>query len=444
MSNLLMDTFPKTTLQRMTQYRWVVLGIMWISYLMCFADRGNIGVVLPVLRQEFQISNMEAGSLMSFMFVGYSISQIPAGFFASKFGTRGLVSTSILGFSFFTYLIGTASSVSAIKWFRVGLGTLEGPFPIGATATIKNWFPAQERGTATGIYMASTAIATMVTPPVAVWIMMNWGWRYVFYCFAIPGLITSVAWYIMVRTRPEESNFVNAAEVEYINNAVAAKTDEVKVEKSLGLLDILIRAKKVKVIEENIKVLKSWNVWGVTLSYFFAVSIVMGLMTWVPSYLVNVKGYSFVKMGWVAAAPWIGGTVGALVGGWVSDKLLSKRRKPTMWVTGIATAIMMFVLINIPENVTLLFVALFLAGGLLHVGWPAFTAYPMGLTTGKTYPVAISILNTGGNLGGFFSPMIAGYLLDTYKSYDMVFMFFAACAILCWLINTTIDEPINY
>lgn len=444
MTNVTLETGAKTVVQRMTQYRWIVLAIMFVSYMICFADRGNIGVVLPVLRQEFQMSNMEAGALMSFFFLGYSISQIPAGFFASRFGTRGLVSCSVLGFSIFTYMIGTANTAAIIKWFRIALGTCEGPFPVGATSTIKNWFPAKERGTATGIYMAGTAIATMLTPPVAVWIMLNWGWRYVFYFFSIPGILTAILWYILVRTRPEESTFPNAAEVQYINDASVITTGEKQTEKSFGLLDKLIRAKKVQLIETNAQVFTSWNVWGVTLSYFFAVSIVMGLMTWVPSYLVNVKGFSMMKMGWIAAAPWLGGTVGALAGGWFSDKVLAKRRKPTMWVTGIATAIMMFVLINIPENSTLLFIALFLAGGLLHVGWPAFTAYPMGLTTGKTYPVAISILNTGGNMGGFFSPLIAGYLLDTYKSYDTVFFFFAGCAILCWLINCTIDEPINY
>ena len=428
--------------RKMTQYRWIVLAIMFVSYMMCFADRGNIGVVLPMLRQEFAMSNMEAGSLMSFFFVGYAFSQIPAGFFASRFGTRGLVSFSVLGFSLFTYLIGTATSSNLIKWFRVGLGTCEGPFPVGATSTIKNWFPAQERGTATGIYMAATTIATMVTPPIAVWIMVNWGWRYVFYTFAIPGIITAIAWYFLVRTRPVESPFPNLQEVEHISDdavIVAADNNE---EKSFGLLDKLILARKVKLIETNAAVFTSWNIWGVTLSYFFAVSIVMGLMTWVPSYLVNVKGYSFMKMGWIAVAPWLGGTVGALGGGWFSDKILAKRRKPTMWITGIATAIMMFVLVNVPENAVALFIALFLAGGLLHVGWPAFTAYPMGLTTGKTYPVAISVLNTGGNLGGFFSPLIAGFLLDTYKSYDTVFLFFAACAIFCWLINCTIEEPV--
>ncbi|MHC1745920.1 MAG: MFS transporter [Negativicutes bacterium] len=429
--------------QKATKYRWMVLFVMWLAYLMCFADRGNIGIVLPVLRTEFSLTNMEAGALMSFMFIGYSITQIPAGFYVSKYGTRGLVSIAVLGFSVFTALIGTAASAGIIKWFRVGLGLFEGLFPIGATSTIKNWFPPKERGFATGIYMAATNVAAMLTPPVAVWIMINYGWRWVFYLFALPGIITAILWYFLVRTRPEEMKACNAAEVEYINDTSGVTTVKTE-QKSFGLLDTLIRAKTVTPIQTNAKVLTNWNVWGITLSYFFAVSIYYGMVTWIPSYLVNAKGFSLMKMGWVSIAPWVGGSLGAIAGGWISDNIFAKRRKPTMWVTGLATAAMMFVLINVPENLTILTITLFMSGFLMNIGWGTFTAYPMGLTTNKTYPVAISILNTGGNIAGFTSPIIAGYLLDTYKSYDAVFMFFAACGIICWLINCTIEEPINY
>lgn len=434
-------SLPEPAVRRMSRYRWVVLAITFMSYLMCFADRANIGVVLPVLRQEFSMTNMEAGALMSFFYLGYSATQIPAGVFAGRFGTRGLVACSVLGFSLFTYLISTATSVAMVKWYRIGLGCCEGPFPVGATSTIKNWFPPSERGTATGIYMAATTLATVLTPPIAVWILTSWGWRQVFVIFAVPGFVTAALWYVLVRTRPEQSAFASAAEATYIRTAAADAVAR-RQDQRFRLMDRLIRAKTVAALASNLDLLRSWNVWGVALSYFFAVSIVMGILTWVPSYLVHVKGLSFREMGWLATAPWIGGCLGSLLGGWFSDQVLAKRRKPTMWVTALATAAMMFVLINLPDNRTLLLVALFMAGFLLHVGWPAFTAYPMGLTTGQTYPVAISILNTGGNLGGFVSPIIAGSLLDAWGSYDLVFLYFAACGILCWLISCTIDEPV--
>ncbi|WP_257790170.1 MFS transporter [Aeribacillus pallidus] len=104
----------------------------------------------------------------------------------------------------------------------------------------------------------------------------------------------------------------------------------------------------------------------------------------------------------------MGGLIGVLLGGVISDKVFLKRRKSTMLITAIATAIMMLVVVNIPDNGTLVSLSLGLAGFFLNIGWPAFTAYPMGLTSKETFPVAIAIVNSGGNLGGFFSPMIVG------------------------------------
>ncbi|WP_425058762.1 putative galactarate transporter [Sporomusa carbonis] len=428
--------------QPRTKFRWVVLAIIFLFYMINFADRTNIGVVLPAIKNEFGVSNFEAGALASFFFLGYAVTQIPAGFWISRFGTRGLVSLSILGFSIFTFLIGTSASATAMKWFRLGLGLCEGPSPVGGSATIKNWYPPQERATATGVFMGATSLALMAVPPLAVWIMVHYGWRYVFYCFAIPGIILSAVWYMLVHTHPEDSPYCSPAEVEYIKTTSSEIKTEEKATGSLGWLDTLIRAKKVRLLETNAQVFKSWNVIGISLTYFFIGFVTYGMMIWIPSYLVNAKGYSLVGMGWVAAAPWVGALIGQIGGGMLSDKLLLKRRKPNMMIAPLAFIAMMAILVNVPNDVTLLTITLFTTGLLLNIGWSCYWAYPMGLTTGNTYPVAIAVMASIGNLSGFFSPMIAGYLLDAYKSYDFVFYFFGACALLSFLVVSTIDEPI--
>jgi sugar phosphate permease len=433
-------------LQHMTQYRWVVLAIIFAFYMINFADRTNIGIVLPLIKAEFSLSNFEAGSLMSFFFLGYAITQIPAGLFMSKFGTRGMVAGSILGFSAFTYLIGTSANAFMMKWFRLGLGLFEGPSPVGGSATIKNWYPPQEQGTAAGVFMAATSLALIAVPPVAVWIMLNYGWRSVFYWFAIPGIILSIIWYCFVHSSPEDSPYCNAAEATYILNApVAVKPEScnARPEGSLGWLDKVIRAKKVKCLETNAEVFKSWNVWGSAITYFFICFVTYGMMTWIPSYLVTAKGYSFAKMGWVAAAPWVGALVGQIVGGWISDKWLLKRRKPNMLFGPLSLLVMMYILIHAPNDATILAIILFLTGGFLNMAWPMYFAYPMGITTGKTYPTAISIVTSVGNMGGFFSPMIGGHLLDVYHSFNVVFIFLGVCAFLSFLMALTIEEPIQ-
>ena len=102
---------------------------------------------------------------------------------------------------------------------------------------------------------------------------------------------------------------------------------------------------------------------------------------------------------------------------------------------------MMVALINAPGNMVILGLILFLTGFLFYLGYPLFTSYPMGFTTGKTYPVAYGFINTVCNFGGFFSPMIAGALLDAY-SYTAVFAFFGCCSIVSFSIVLTLDEPV--
>ena len=432
-------TNETTVKHKRTNYRWVVLTMIFICYVVSMADRSNIGSVLPFIKNEFSFSNFQAGAISSFFFLGYAITQIPAGYLLGKKGTRGIVSIAILGFSVFTALMGTASSATKLILLRLGLGVAEGPSPVGMTSTINQWFPPKEKATATGIYIASTQLAPIIAPPLAVWITMAYGWRYVFYFFAIPGAMLAIIWYLVVRGKPEESKFVSKSELEYIRKS--ENTVEKVENTSLGWIDKVIRYKKFEALDSNKKVFKSWNIWGNTLAYFCMNNVLYGMLTWIPSYLVTAKHYSFLKMGFVAAAPSIGGLVGAICGGWISDKIFLKRRKPTMLITALTTAIMMVILINCPENVTLMGACLFMTGLCLNIGWPAFTAYLMGLTKRETYPVAIAVVNSGGNLGGFFSPMIIGLLLDVFGNYNLAFLYFVVVLVIAFFLILSLVEP---
>lgn len=427
-----------------TNFRWVILAIIFITYTVNYADRSNIGVALPFIKGEFDMTNTEMGAIASMFFLGYAISQIPAGIILSKIGIRGTVSLSIIAFSIFTFLMGHVASTAQLVLCRLGLGLGEGPTPVGLTSTINNWFPSKEKATAVGVYIASTMFAPIIVPSMVVWLALNYGWRNIFILFSIPGFIMAVVWYVIIRTHPSECIHVNQAEINYIEKEDEIDANGQRIEqKSFGLLDKIIRLRKVKQITSNWEVIKSRNIWGNALGYFFMVSITYGIMTWIPSYLVTAKGYSFTKMGFMAAAPWIGGLCGSILGGYISDKLLAKRRKPTMLFTALATFIMMFIMINLPNSQFAMSIALFMTGFVLNIGWPAFTAYPMSIADKRTYPVAIAVVNSGGNLGGAFSPLAVGYILDMFNNnYDLVFTFFGAIAIIGFLLFLCIDEPL--
>lgn len=129
---------------RKTKYRFVVLTMIFLVYAINYADRTNIGAVLPFIIDEFHINNFEAGAIASMFFLGYAVSQIPAGFFIAKRGTRGWY-RSPFSASPPLRLMGTVSSVFGLKLVRLGLGLSEGPCPVGLASTINNWFPPKRK-----------------------------------------------------------------------------------------------------------------------------------------------------------------------------------------------------------------------------------------------------------------------------------------------------------
>lgn len=185
---------------------------------------------------------------------------------------------------------------------------------------------------------------------------------------------------------------------------------------------------------------RSWDIWGSSLGYAFQLGISNYLLAWIPTYLITVKKFSVAGTGLVAAAPWIGAVVGNLIGGYLSDRWLDKRRKPGMMFSALATACTMYALINSPQDPTLFAALLFLIGLLLSIGFSAYMAYPMILASKETFPIANAIVNTGGQIGGACAPLLAGVVLDLW-GWDSVFLIMAIGSLLTFALLLTVIEP---
>ena len=199
MPQLVSEDEVKAVTAKVTNFRWVIAFLLFVVYTVAAADRANLGMALPFIRKEFAMSNTEAGALASLFLLAYAIAQIPSGFIYSRFGVRSIFSFAMVATSAATGLIGTASSVFMLKAYRFLLGLAEGPLPLGITSTINHWFPPKEKGTATGIFLSAAKFGPVLVPPLCAWILVAYGWREIFYIFALPGIVLSVVWYVLVR-----------------------------------------------------------------------------------------------------------------------------------------------------------------------------------------------------------------------------------------------------
>jgi ACS family glucarate transporter-like MFS transporter len=436
------DSVMESQNAKRTGYRWIVLTMIFIVYMIAGADRANIGVVIPYMKSEFHLTNTEIGSLTSLFYLTYAAVQIPAGYLFGKFGIRGILVGSVVVTSIATLFTGMVTSVFQLKASRALLGLAEGPINIGIVSTINRWFPPQEKGLAAGVFMSAVKFAPAFVPPVCAFLIYAFGWRHVFTIFAIPGLFAAALWYWLVKDDPSKVARCSAAEVAYIKADAQSATAHAS---PMGIMkdvwfDKVIRGKNVRQLTENREIFRSWNLWGCAFGYFLLVGITYTIMTWVPTYLVTVKHFSVMKMGFVASAPWVGAIFGNLLGGWLSDRVFSQRRKPVMMITSAATVVMMYLMLYAPSNPVLLAALFFTAGTLLNLGYSTFLVYPMGLVAKKKIPFAASIVNTCGSIGGAFAPFVVGLILDTLD-WDWVFRFLALSAFLTFGILCSIVEP---
>lgn len=405
------------------------------------------------MQKEFELTNTQTGIIISLFFAGYGLFQIPAGFIVKKTGIRTAYMLGMIFTSVFTFLMGRVDSALHLKMLRVLVGISEAPVVISSTATINNWFPSKEKGTATGIFLAGSKFGPFLVPPICAWILLNYDWRHIFIFFSIPGVILGILWFILVRNSPAESRFVNEAELRHINETDAAEAkqaagDDVTAAAAaapafkFGFIDKVIRTTHLQPLKTSREIFSSWDIYGAAIGYMCMVGIVDGvLMSWLPKYLLEEHQFTIVNSALLASSPFAGNVLGNLVGGWISDNVFGRRRKPLMLVSAFCTIFMMGIMMNAPHGQTMLALVLFLVGFLLSLGYSAYSVYAMGRVEKASYPVAYSIINMGGQIGAVIMPLMVGILLDHY-SWSAVFMALSIAAVICLCVVLTIREPV--
>ena len=435
---------------RKSSYRWFVMALIFIIFVVAQADRANIGFAIPYIQDEFRLNNTDVGIIISLFFAGYALCQIPSGYLVRKKGIRFSYALGMALTSLFTFFMGRVDSFLHLKILRTLVGVSEAPVVISSTATINNWFPSKEKGTATGLFLAGSKFGPFLVPPICAWILINYDWRHIFYFFSIPGIVLAVVWYVLVRNKPSESPFVNQEEADYINDNAAQTVAAGEEEPArllyrpfkFGLIDRLIRTRNLPQLQNSREIFTSWDIYGAAIGYMCMVGIVDGvLMSWLPKYLLQEHGFNIINSAILASTPFAGNVLGNLLGGWMSDNLFGKRRKPLMLFSAFCTIIMMGVMVFAPQSKVGLGIILFCIGLLLSLGYSAYSVYAMGRASKECYPIAYSIINMGGNSGAVIMPLIVGVLLDKYD-WNAVFISLSIAAFVCLLVVLTIKEPL--
>lgn len=403
----------------MKKKRNIVLAILFITWTVSYMDRMVMTVAIPYIAKEFRLTPVVMGVVISSFFAGYALFHIPGGLLADKFGSRKVMAFAVSWWSLFTAFTGMASSLTSMLFIRLFFGLGEASFPGGSWKTISKWFPKKERATANGIMMSSNALGPAIAPLFVVGIMATYSWRSVFYFLFIPGIIVVCVIWFVIRDNPADSKMVSDEELKVIQG-----DEEEKETKKLKFKDVM----------------KFPVVWKLFFIWFCFDITFWGFSSWIPSYLVTARGFNLVKMGVTASLPFFAGTVGLIIGGYISDKYFVGKRRNLIVSSEIIAAICLYMTYNsTSEGLTI--VMLILVGFFICIAFGAIWALPMNILPSEVMGGSSAFINFAGQIAGFISPIVIGYLVQRAGGkFGTAFSFLIAGITLSAVIAFTIRE----
>jgi MFS family permease len=381
--------------------RYSILLLLFLLSLVNYIDRVNISITAPVMMPELGWDTAWFGVVFSAFVFGYAVFMIPSGLLADTQSPKMLLAVACFGWSFFTLLtpLGQYSFLLMLT-LRFLVGAFEAISLPAATVINSRWVPKHEFGVAQMISLSGIYAGQLIAYPISTWIVKNFSWRAVFYCNAVVGFLWIALWLWKGADRPKDSQVVQSE----------VKADKTKV--PIGLL------------------LASPAVIALALAYFFWAYGLAMVVAWLPTYLVKARGFTIQEMGWVGMLPVAGGLVGVLGGGVLSDwltkrgvnKAWARKGIPAIAIACSAPFLALAATIASPMHAVFAFAVFQL---LTTLGLVAFWSIPVEMNTRLAGSIA-SIMNFGGNFGGFFSPMVAGYIVT--QTNDWSFPFYTAAA----------------
>ncbi len=385
---------------------------------MLYLDRICIAEIakLEEFKSSLGLSDKQTGAVLSAFFFAYALGQVPAGWLSDRFGARTMLPLYIAVWSICTILTGLAHGIVMLLVARLMFGIAQaGCYPT-AGSLIKRWIPLPRRGTASSIVSFGGRLGGAVAPILTAWLLRDFlSWRWVLTLYGAAGLFVSVHFWRVFRETPSQHPHCNEAECQWI---VAGDNEPpVSGRPAFPPIGTLVR---------------SGTMWlmcalqfGINLGWVF-------LVTWLPTYLQDVKGVDPKIGGLMSTIVLLAGIVGMLCGGPLTD--YSVRRFGRRWGRSLpmvfcyANALLAYLSCLFLDSTWAFIAAASTVALMTDMSVPGIWAY-MQDVGGKNTAAVFGWGNMWGNLGAATTPLLVPIVLEKWDlngDWHEAFLLFSA------------------
>ncbi len=430
-----LDVSPMIDGAKFQKFHW--LTIFWCAYIIIFDgyDLAVLGVILPKIMVEWNLSGAQAGLLGSYTLIGMMVGALSLGALSDKLGKKKVIAACVLVFSVFTFLCAFTTSPAQFGWCRfiggIGLG---GVMPV-VTSLTSEYAPKRKRSLMVGLMFSGYSVGGMLAAVLGMVIIPKFGWQAVFYIAIFPVLFLP----LILKQLPESAAFLvqtqqwgkmgavlqrvvpeyrHQAGTAYSNPSVVSGNSKARI--VIG--DLFLDGRMVSTL----------MIWAMC---FMSLYVVYGMTSWLPKLMVQA-GYPLGSSLSFLFTLHFGTIIGALSSGWLMDRFSGRN----VIVTYLFVAALAIAALGFADTSVMLYGLLMLTGATTigtQIGLYAFIV--------RFYPSTMSSTGLGwalgvGRLGAIIGPFAVGLLFDLNLTLQQNFFSFAIPAFLAALFMSLVSN----
>lgn len=380
-----------------------MLGI-WVQGIVISMFGVSLGIMLPGMTNDLNISPVQAGILGSIFFVGSASTSLPASIWISRYSPRKVTGIALLGASALVIFQGWSPTFIFLLLGRFLFQLVIVARMVAETMIIQQWFNSKKvalvMSLTVGIFSCGQLIALNLVPVLIRWLD---GWRNVYYFFGLLLILASIFWWYVAKDK----------DLEHLS----------KSSRDLSPIEIL-RERKI--------------IWVIALAPAGAASAFASVMTFWPTFALEVLPLSLEGVGALLSLFTLGGMAASFLGGPLSNWV--KQRRIFIWGPGILLPLIYVVLFNMTSTI-LTGVLLFAAGWNAMIWVPIIRTIPYDLELSpRETAVVVGLFMTIMPIGGAIGPPIVGLIQETSGSLQQALISIAFLPLTLFVCGLIIPE----
>ena len=389
-----------------------LVPFLMLCYVVAYLDRVNVGYAKLEMLSDLRFSETVFGLGAGIFFIGYFLFEVPSNIMMHKMGARIWIARIMVSWgivSACTLLVKTPGTFYGVRFL---LGLAEAGFFPGIILYLTYWYPTHRRARMVATFMVAIPLSGILGGPISGFIMQffagvhGWpGWKWLFLLEAVPALLVGIVTLLYLDSGIRHAKWLTEDEKQLLERNIAEE-------------------RKSKIEHPSVlAVFFDGRVWLMSWIYFSCAMGQYALTFWLPTFVKTAGIKSVLNIGLITAIPYLATAITMVLLGASADRHRERRWHLAIPMAAGAAALVLSVHAGSHTVLAILFLSIAAAGVITSA--PLFWSLPTAFLSGAAAAAGIAVINSVGNLAGFASPFMVGWLKDLTHT-DRAGMYFLA------------------